>query len=149
LLTGAETDPLSLTYGAPIEILAVTPYSYTPFPGETFSDSALSPAWRNSTWHIVVGQGFANDADTATIQKAFTTANEAGNILRSLAPDSGAYQNEADVFEPDASDSFWGQANYQRLLRIKKSLDPSNVLTCWGCIGFQQTDPRYSCYPQV
>jgi hypothetical protein len=42
LLTGAETDPLSLTYGAPIEILAVTPYSYTPFPGETFSDSALS-----------------------------------------------------------------------------------------------------------
>jgi hypothetical protein len=149
MLTSAETDPLAVTYGAPIEILAVTPYSYVPFPGDSFSDSAVTPAWRNSTWHIVLGQGFANDANTAKIETAFSTVNKAGNILRSLAPNSGAYQNEADVFEPDASNSFWGQENYQKLLRIKKSLDPSNVLTCWGCVDFEQTDPRYSCYPQV
>jgi hypothetical protein len=85
----------------------------------------------------------------ATIIKSAEVANQAGNILRALAPASGAYQNEADVFEPDPIDSFWGSANYAKLLAYKKQIDPKNLFTCWGCIGWKGSDSRYSCYPQV
>jgi hypothetical protein len=41
-----------------------------------------------------------------TIQKAFAAANGAGGILQSITPGSGADQNEADVFEPLAGNTF-------------------------------------------
>jgi hypothetical protein len=117
--------------------------------GESFADSSVTPAWRNATWHVAVGENFANNANTTTIAKAFALANGAADILRVITPNSGAYQNEADVFEPDPIDSFWGQANYNKLKTIKKKIDPKNLLTCWGCIGWNPNDPRYSCYPSA
>jgi hypothetical protein len=134
-----------------VQILATTPYSYTALTqyGESFSDSSVTPYWRTSTWHVAAGAAFANSASAATIVQAAETANQAGNILRALAPNSGAYQNEADVFEPDPIDSYWGQTNYNTLLAYKKKIDPSNVLTCWGCIGWKSNNALYSCYPQV
>jgi hypothetical protein len=144
-------DPAATGYSPAVEILATTPYSYTALTnyGESFSDSSVTPYWRTSTWHVAAGTGFANSASVATIVQSAEVANQAGNILRALAPNSGAYQNEADVFEPDPVDSFWGRTNYNTLLAYKKKIDPGNVLTCWGCIGWKNSDSRYSCYPQV
>jgi Berberine and berberine like len=144
-----QTDPNSLKYGSPVEILLVAPSSYTPFPGESFNDSSVTPAWRTSPWHVAFGQGFSNEADAATIKQAFVAANSAGDILRSISPNSGAYQNEADVYEPDPAAAFWGQDNYQKLLAIKAEVDPNNILTCHGCIGWDKWDPRFSCYPDI
>jgi hypothetical protein len=70
-------------------------------------------------------------------------------VLRDAVGEPGAYQNEADIFEPDPVNSFWGQANYDKLMGMKKQLDPKNLLTCWGCIGWDKSDPRYACYPQI
>lgn len=39
--------------------------------------------------------------------------------LRDLAPDMGAYVNEADPTEPDWKDTFYGK-NYPRLLALKR-----------------------------
>lgn len=39
--------------------------------------------------------------------------------IRAITPGAGAYQNEADVYEPDPIGSFWGEKNYARLLAIK------------------------------
>jgi hypothetical protein len=136
-------------YSQGVEILAVTPYSYTALPGESFNDSSVTPAWRTSTWHVAAAAGFANGASVSTIEQAFVEAHNAGNILRALAPNSGAYQNEAEVFEPDPIDTFWGRANYEQLVAIKNQVDPDNILTCWGCIGWDNSDSIYSCYPQV
>lgn len=73
--------------------------------------------------------------------------NTAANFLRAITP-PGAYQNEADVFEPNHTESFWGKANYDRLLSIKKLVDPSSVLDCWQCINWTGAkSPRYACYP--
>ena len=83
------------------------------------------------------------------IQAAFRIANSATDILRKLVPEGGAYQNEADVFEPDPAGTFWGQRNYDRLMSIKKYIDPENILTCWNCIGWDQEDERYSCCPSI
>lgn len=140
-------DPRALVYGPPFQILVTTPSSYT-----TDGTSSLIPAWygaNGAVWHVVLGKGFANDADPQTIQDAFRTAHDAAQVLRDVAPNSGAYQNEADVFEPEPVDTYWGAANYNRLLNLKKKLDPKNLLTCWGCIGWNKDDSRFGCYPSI
>ena len=139
-----QQDPIAAFSQNPLQILVTTPANY---PGD--NTSAVTPAWRNSLWHVITGVTWSNDADTDTITKGFKGTNEAANILRQLAPDSGAYQNEADVFEPDPVASYWGQANYDRLSAIKKEVDPGNLLTCWDCIGSDKSDERYACYPDI
>ena len=54
--------------------------------------------------------------------------------LRELAPDTGAYINEADPNEPNWQEAFWG-TNYPRLLDIKKKWDPDGVFFCVPCVG--------------
>lgn len=145
--TTNQLDARALTYGPPFQILVTTPSNY-----DTDGTSSLTPAWygeNGAVWHAVLGQGFANDADAQTIQTAFKTAHDAAQVLRDVAPNSGAYQNEADVFEPDPVGTYWGQANYDKLLALKKGLDPKNLLTCWGCIGWDKTDSRFGCYPSI
>ena len=45
--------------------------------------------------------------------------------------------NEADYFEPDWSNSFWG-SNYPRLLQIKKQVDPAGLFVCHHCVGSEE-----------
>jgi len=54
--------------------------------------------------------------------------------LRELAPNSGAYVNEADPTEPNWEQTFWG-SNYPRLLRLKNKWDPDGVFWCKPCVG--------------
>jgi hypothetical protein len=63
--------------------------------------------------------------DNATIKEqviAIDGIQEAGQVLRDYAPDDGTYINEADVYEPDHEESFWGTANVARLKDIKGSM---------------------------
>lgn len=69
--------------------------------------------------------------------------------VRALTPDSGAYQNEGDTYEPNYGHSFWGKENYNRLLRIKKTLDPENLLSCFRCLGWDANHERHHCYPGI
>ncbi|KAK4504904.1 hypothetical protein PRZ48_002867 [Zasmidium cellare] len=127
-----------------LQILAVAPGNFQPD-----GTSSVTPAWYKSGWHIIAGQGFPNNANYSTIQKAFQTVHESAQVLRDITPGSGAYQNEADVFEPEPEQSFWGWENYLRLRILKREVDPKNLLTCWGCIGWDRSDPRYGCYPSL
>jgi hypothetical protein len=140
-------DPRLLTSGAPLQILMTAPSSY---PVSADNDtSAVTPAWREAVWYILSGNTFSNTASVSDIQDEFKSAHSAADVLRKLLPDSGACQNEADVFEPDPADTFWGLKNYDRLMSIKKEIDPDNILTCWNCIGWDPKDERYSCYPSI
>lgn len=56
------------------------------------------------------------------------------SYLRELAPDSGSYINEANPSEPDHQHAFWGN-NYERLLKIKKKIDPTGLFWCAFCVG--------------
>ena len=49
-------------------------------------------------------------------------------------PGSGSYVNETDWFESDWQRSFWG-GNYDRLLRIKRQVDPAGLFVCHHCVG--------------
>ena len=48
--------------------------------------------------------------------------------------DGGTYINEANPYEPDWKNVFWGP-NYDRLLKIKRRIDPTNLMVCNRCVG--------------
>jgi hypothetical protein len=66
--------------------------------------------------------------------------------LRRAAPDTGAYVNECDYFQPDWQTAFWGP-NYPRLARVKRRYDPGGLFTvhhgvgseAWSADGFTRT----------
>ncbi|KAK8186483.1 hypothetical protein BC567DRAFT_253939 [Phyllosticta citribraziliensis] len=142
-------DPNAAAYGARIQIFAVAPSNYK-LPGGR-DTSSVTPAWRNATWEVFVNSvvNHANEASPLDTRQAFADAHEATERLIALTPGSGAYQNEADTFQSDPEETFWGTENYEKLYEIKRRVDPDNILTCHQCIGWQPGDVRYSCYPDI
>jgi len=56
------------------------------------------------------------------------------NKLREITPNSGAYMNEGDYYEPNWTLAFYGD-NYERLLEIKKKYDPDYMFQVWNGVG--------------
>ncbi|SCZ90958.1 BZ3500_MvSof-1268-A1-R1_Chr1-3g02421 [Microbotryum saponariae] len=138
----------TLVYGgSPFQILVTNPVNYPNPP-----DSAVTPAWRNTLWHVLYAPTWNYDGQPVP---SAIKANQAAQLLRDITPGSGAYQNEASIMEPDPINTFWGQTNYNRLLKFKKLVDvsfafcPSNIFTCWQCVGYNANDPRFGCYPRA
>jgi hypothetical protein len=42
--------------------------------------------------------------------------------------------NEANPYEPNWQEAFWG-TNYAKLLKVKKRIDPKYLLACNRCVG--------------
>ncbi|SPO00052.1 related to isoamyl alcohol oxidase [Cephalotrichum gorgonifer] len=95
--------------------------------------TAVSPAWRTSYVHNTIGEQFAprNASDDARSREALEAALE---VLEEMAPDTGAYVNEAYKYQHDWQQTFWGE-NYERLLAIKRDVDPKDVFWCHPCVG--------------
>ncbi|CAI4211103.1 unnamed protein product [Parascedosporium putredinis] len=93
--------------------------------------------------HVVKGQEFDpldQEAKNAAIERIRSNTE----ILDRLAPNSGAYLNEASLFEDDWQHTFWGD-NYERLLEIKRKVDPKSVFVCHPCVGsegWEETNGR-------
>ncbi|KAJ7091723.1 FAD-binding domain-containing protein [Mycena crocata] len=122
----------------------VTPIGFNATAGAT----SLSPAWRDSLWHLELPALWSYDNTPAQVSAALSAAhNFVQNELVPLAPDSGAYMNEGDPYETNHEVSYWGP-NYARLLEVKHKYDPSGLLDCWKCVGW--TGPAdFPCYPKL
>ena len=55
-------------------------------------------------------------------------------LLGQATPGGGTYMNEADYFEPDWQQSFYG-VHYDRLLAIKRRYDPTNLFKVHHGVG--------------
>ncbi|CAE6392041.1 unnamed protein product [Rhizoctonia solani] len=109
-------------------------------------DSSVTPAWRDAVWHALVDIEWPWDGGAEQAKATYKKASYAMDPLRKLTPGGGAYQNEADVYEPDFAQSFWG-SNYAKLLDIKHKYDPDGLLDCWHCVGWKgNKTPIASCY---
>ncbi|KAM7209625.1 FAD-binding domain containing protein [Naviculisporaceae sp. PSN 640] len=101
--------------------------------------NAVLPAWRKAYVHATLvsasafGVGFA-PLNATSRADAMKRINRALEPMRKLAPDSGAYANEATPEEPDWQNQFWG-SNYKRLAEIKRRVDPTDVFWCHPCVG--------------
>ncbi|KAJ7485420.1 FAD-binding domain-containing protein [Mycena latifolia] len=123
-----------------LSLLVTTPFNVPDDERRT----SVTPAWRTAVWHAVAEGGWDGAEPVADEKAAYSGISGAADFLRAITPDA-AYQNEADVHEPNHEVSFWG-ANYPRLLQIKKKYDPDNLLMCWHCVGYDPQSPRFSCY---
>ncbi|KAB8069122.1 hypothetical protein BDV29DRAFT_161738 [Aspergillus leporis] len=98
-------------------------------------DNALNPAWRDSIVHVITTQSWDDTLSDDLATKAIHDMTfKRGYALRQLAPDTGAYVNEANTNEPDWQWSFWGP-NYPRLQAIKQKYDPDGLFWCLHCVG--------------
>ena len=60
--------------------------------------------------------------------------NAAMKIITDATPESGSYLNEADYFQKNWHNEFWGE-NYPRLLKIKQKYDPDGLFKCHHSVG--------------
>jgi hypothetical protein len=83
-------------------IASPNPTTYYP------SISSLNPAWRNTLTHLIVVSPFPDSTPRHLIIDVFAdiTHNKTA-ALRRFSPNTGAYFNEADSFEPDWQEAFW------------------------------------------
>jgi len=95
--------------------------------------NSVSPAWRTAYSHTILGVGWY-PLDTAVEQQQLPILSGYTDALNDLAPNPGAYVNEADPFEANYHDIYWGD-NYPRLLDIKRHIDPTDVFWCRVCVG--------------
>jgi FAD/FMN-containing dehydrogenase len=98
-------------------------------------NNAVLPAWRDTQILLIAGSFWREAApweqmvaDQQKITNVWTAS------LKRLAPDSGAYMNEADHNDPEWQKSFYG-ANYDRLRKIKKRYDPQDFFYATTAVG--------------
>ncbi|KAF2871699.1 FAD binding domain protein [Massariosphaeria phaeospora] len=101
-------------------------------------ETSITPAWRDAVLHFIVLDYFP---DSVTHDEAKPVLDKMTYdrmaTLKSLAPESGAYLNEADPYDPDWQYTFYG-SNYPKLKEVKEKFDPESVLWCLSCVGSEE-----------
>ncbi|KAM7200670.1 FAD-linked oxidoreductase [Naviculisporaceae sp. PSN 640] len=109
------------------------------------NETSLHPAWRESVWSVVSYGGFHATAGLEDRRRAVAGLRNVTKTLEAVAPDGCTYANEADPWTENWETQFWGEENYQRLLRVKQQVDPEGLLSCWHCVGWTPEDEGYGC----
>ncbi|KAL4986609.1 hypothetical protein BDW68DRAFT_178627 [Aspergillus falconensis] len=109
------------------------------------TDNSVLPAWRDALAHVIVGIQWTSDADWDTVYNASMAVTSWMDVMRAIAPDSGAYMSEADLLEPNQTEAFYG-VNYERLYALKQEYDPTGLFFALTAVGaedweVQTTDP--------
>ncbi|CAM0139136.1 unnamed protein product [Umbelopsis sp. WA50703] len=108
---------------------------------------AVNPAWRKALWHIVISVGYEDNASPAVREAQHRLTTNTNNFLRDITPGSGCYMNEADIYEPDWQEAFFG-SHYERLTQIKRDVDPNHLFICRNCVGSDEWDESLNCRRQ-
>ena len=95
---------------------------------------------------MIVGNSWANSATIPQIQDSLTMFKRIQlPILEQLTgPNAGAYSNEADSFEDDFQNTFFG-GNYPRLNVIKNKYDPTDLFIVKAGVGSERWDSDGFC----
>jgi hypothetical protein len=102
-------------------------------------DTPMNPDALDAFALAVIGDygptGFTGMQPNPAIARATADRVDAAmRALRACAPNTGAYVNECDYFQPDWQRAFWGD-HYARLLRIKRRYDPGGLFTVHHGVG--------------
>ncbi|KAA8650336.1 hypothetical protein EYZ11_000705 [Aspergillus tanneri] len=98
-------------------------------------NTAIHDVWKHSHGLLSVSTNWADNATESEKHKKRQQAVQHSNRLTEIVgSDGGTYTNEANPYEPDWQNVFWGQ-KYDRLLSIKQKIDPTNLFVCNRCVG--------------
>ncbi len=105
-------------------------------------DTPMNPAVTDAFALAICGAGQppaypgvpGHEPDEAAARRQSATVEASMNEIRKLAPRVGSYVWEADFFEPNWQDAFWGE-NYPRLKRIKDKYDPDGLFFLHHGVG--------------
>ncbi|MFC4891738.1 FAD-binding protein [Pseudofrancisella aestuarii] len=100
-------------------------------------ETSTNPTVYDAATLVLMSAGTNNifgDRNTPKAQKQVQDINKAMSMIKSLAPNAGTYVNEADYFEPNWQQAFWGD-NYSKLFQIKQKYDPNGLFYCHHCVG--------------
>ena len=102
-------------------------------------DTAMNPDVLDAFALVIIGAGgrslyLDHDPDLATARADAGRVRASMAAIRVAAPNTGAYVNECDYFQPDWQRAFWGP-NYPRLARIKRRYDPAGLFTVHHGVG--------------
>lgn len=102
------------------------------YPGRS---SAVNTAFRDTIMHADLFDSTAlRGLSPGAFIEAHTRLDAQVDKWRAVSPESGAYFNEADVQEPNFQQAFFG-SNYERLLRIKRDIDPWGLFYAAAAVG--------------
>lgn len=87
---------------------------------------------------------FAKDKDSSKVKHQVKQINQAMQLFKDAAPQAGSYVNEADYFEPNWQQVFWGP-HYKRLRKIKHQYDPAGLFYCHHCVGSEDWSNHGMC----
>ncbi|KAL3455908.1 hypothetical protein BJX64DRAFT_271512 [Aspergillus heterothallicus] len=110
--------------------------------------NAVLPAWRDALIHTTLTTPWKWNAPGEMIEWQRKMTEDYVPRLAALAPESGAYLNEADFRQPDFQQAFYG-ANYDRLRAVKVKYDPNDLfyaLTAVGSDGWVQRKDGRLCH---
>ena len=108
-------------------------------------DNGVSSAFRNTVAFLICSIAVSEDATAEELGEAARVLND--EILgpwREVAPSSeggGSYLNEASVMEPNWQAEFYGE-QYERLLEIKRAVDPRGVFYVTTGVGSEDWEVR-------
>lgn len=95
----------------------------------------MHPAWNDGRGVFSISTDWADDAPEdekhALRLELVEVSQRLGGIV---GQGGGTYVNEANPYEPDWKNVFWGE-KYGRLLKIKRRVDPENLFVCNRCVG--------------
>ncbi|OSD03413.1 FAD binding domain-containing protein [Trametes coccinea BRFM310] len=104
----------------------------------------VNPAWRKALLHTIFATGWAEGTPVDIINQLVDGLKQNMTTLRALAPESGAYFNEASLFEPDPQRTFFGDNRF-KLKTIKQDFDPIDLFVVAEGIGSDDWDADLVC----
>ncbi|KAK2766506.1 hypothetical protein FQN53_006723 [Emmonsiellopsis sp. PD_33] len=109
--------------------------------------NAVFPGWRDALIHVTLTTPWKWNANEEMVAMQRKMTEDYVPKLAALAPDAGAYLNEADFRQPDFQKAFYG-SNYGKLLGIKAKYDPHSIFygrTAVGSEAWVQEDDGRLC----
>ncbi|QKX54826.1 uncharacterized protein TRUGW13939_01915 [Talaromyces rugulosus] len=98
-------------------------------------NTAVHEIWKKSHGVFSASVDWADSASAAEKhQKRELLVHLSNRLTDIVGEDGGTYVNEANPYEPNWQQVFWGD-KYQRLLSIKRRVDPTNLFVCNRCVG--------------
>ncbi|OBZ77454.1 6-hydroxy-D-nicotine oxidase, partial [Grifola frondosa] len=108
------------------------------------ASTGLNPAWRKALVHTIFTVAWPDGSPATVIEELEAGIAQNMTALRALAPDSGAYFNEASLVEPNPAYTFFGD-HYDTLKLIKKKYDPLDLFVVTGGVGSDEWDAQLVC----